>query len=59
MKITTQHGAIEGKTQTFETDYYNLDATILAGYRVNSKKLRSLGYGQQNSERLYAKGICT
>ena len=26
MEITTQHGAIEGKTQTQETKFYNLDA---------------------------------
>lgn len=41
MEITTQHGAIEGKTQTKETNYYNLDAIISVGYRVNSKKATS------------------
>ncbi len=35
---TTQHGAMEGKTQVSETRYYNLDAIISVGYRVNSKK---------------------
>lgn len=35
---TTQHGAIEGKTQTSETNFYNLDAIISVGYRVNSKR---------------------
>lgn len=35
---TTQHGAIKGKTQTSETNYYNLDVIISVGYRVNSKK---------------------
>lgn len=35
---TTQHGAIAGKTQTRETKYYNLDAIISVGYRVNSKR---------------------
>ncbi|MCH5344935.1 MAG: virulence RhuM family protein [Acetatifactor sp.] len=35
---TTQHGAMEGKTQTSETNFYNLDAIISVGYRVNSKK---------------------
>ena len=30
---TTQHGAIEGKTQTHEVDYYNLDMIISVGYR--------------------------
>ena len=38
MEITTRHGAIEGKTQTWETNFYNLDAIISVGYRVNSKK---------------------
>ncbi len=35
---TTQHGAIEGKTQTKSVKFYNLDAIISVGYRVNSKK---------------------
>ena len=30
---TTQHGAIEGKTQTRELTYSNLDAIISVGYR--------------------------
>ena len=33
---TTQHGAIEGKTQTKDVTFYNLDAIISVGYRVNS-----------------------
>ena len=33
---TTQHGAIEGKTQTHDVDYYNLDMIISVGYRVHS-----------------------
>lgn len=33
---TTQHGAIEGKTQSNSTNFYNLDAIISVGYRVNS-----------------------
>ena len=36
LETTTQHGAIEGKTQTIPTKYYNLDAIISVGYRVNS-----------------------
>ena len=35
---TTQHGAIVGKTQTKPVRFYNLDAIISVGYRVNSKK---------------------
>ena len=38
METTTQHGAIAGKTQRHEVNYYNLDAIIAVGYRVNSKK---------------------
>jgi len=37
MEHTTQHGAIEGKTQTKNLKYYNLDAILSIGYRVNSK----------------------
>lgn len=36
--IPTQHGAIEGKTQQSLTNYYNLDAIISVGYRVDSYK---------------------
>lgn len=35
---TTQHGAIEGKTQTFTVEHYNLDVIISVGYRVKSKQ---------------------
>ena len=38
LENTTQHGAIEGKTQTKTVKYYNLDAIISIGYRVNSQK---------------------
>ena len=38
MEITTPHGAMEGKTQTRETQFYNLDAIISVGYRVNSRR---------------------
>lgn len=38
LEITTEHGAIEGKTQTKATQFYNLDAIISVGYRVNSRK---------------------
>jgi hypothetical protein len=33
---TSRHGAIEGKTQTKDVTYYNLDAIISVGYRVKS-----------------------
>ena len=35
---TTQHGAMQDKTQTKMVEYYNLDVIISVGYRVNSKK---------------------
>lgn len=35
---TTQHGAIKGKTQSRLTQFYNLDAIISVGYRVNSRR---------------------
>lgn len=38
MEIPTQHGAIENKTQLSPTNFYNLDAIISVGYRVNSSK---------------------
>ena len=38
LEITTQHGAIAGKTQNIETMFYNLDAIISVGYRINSAK---------------------
>ena len=37
-RTTTQHGAIEGKTQSHEVIFYNLDMIISVGYRVNSKR---------------------
>jgi hypothetical protein len=38
MEITTPHGAMEGKTQTQETFFYNLDMIISVGYRVSSAR---------------------
>ncbi|MCO5259007.1 MAG: hypothetical protein M9916_02570 [Crocinitomicaceae bacterium] len=32
---TTQHGAIQRKTQTKQVEYYNLDAILSVSYRVN------------------------
>ena len=37
-RTTTQHGAIEGKTQKSETAFYSLDAIIAVGYRVSSAR---------------------
>lgn len=38
LETTTEHGAIAGKTQTKKVKYYNLDAVISVGYRVNSRQ---------------------
>lgn len=35
--LTTQHGAIAGKTQNRQVKYYNLKMAIALGYRINSK----------------------
>ena len=38
LEIPTQHGAISEKTQNIKTRFYNLDAIIAVGYRVNSNR---------------------
>jgi len=38
LEHTTKHGAIPEKTQTNKVTFYNLDAIISVGYRVNSKQ---------------------
>jgi len=35
---TTQHGAMDDKTQTKNVKFYNLDVIISVGYRVKSKQ---------------------
>ena len=35
---TTRHGAIGGKTQTHEKEYFNLEMVASVGYRVKSKR---------------------
>jgi hypothetical protein len=35
-RLTTSHGAIEGKTQATSVKHYNLDVIISVGYRVKS-----------------------
>ncbi len=47
---TTQHGAIKGKTQEKEVKYYNLDAILSVGYRVNS--IRGTQFRQWATQRL-------
>lgn len=36
LETTSAHGAVEGLSQTQKVKYYNLDAVISVGYRVNS-----------------------
>jgi len=36
--LTTQHGAIKGKTQTIQVEHFNLDVIISVGYRVKSNQ---------------------
>jgi len=38
LEHTTIHGALEGKTQTQSVKFYNLDAILSVGYRVNSSQ---------------------
>ncbi len=38
IETTTPHGAIVGKTQMTGSRFYNLDAIISVGYRVNSRR---------------------
>jgi hypothetical protein len=49
-RITTQHGAIQGKTQEKTVRYYNLDVIISVGYRV--KSLRGTQFRQWATKRL-------
>ena len=49
-RITTPHGAIEGKTQSREVNFYNLDVIISVGYRV--KSLRGTQFRQWATKRI-------
>ena len=48
---TTQHGAIEGKNQTCELTYYNLDVIISVGYQVKSQ--RGVQFRQWANKRIH------
>lgn len=49
-RLTTQHGAMEGKTQEISVKHYNLDVIISVGYRV--KSLRGTQFRQWATKRL-------
>ncbi len=49
-RITTQHGAMQGKTQQSAIKLYNLDVIISVGYRV--KSLRGTQFRQWATKRL-------
>lgn len=50
LEHTTRHGAMEGKIQKSKVKYYNLDAIISIGYRVNS--VRATQFRQWATQRL-------
>lgn len=50
LEHTTLHGAVIGKTQQKKVKYYNLDAIISIGYRVNS--VRATQFRQWATQRL-------
>ena len=50
-RTTTQHGAIEGKTQSKEVKYYSLDVIISVGYRV--KSIQGTRFRQWATQRLH------
>lgn len=57
-RITTQHGAMEGKTQSRDVAHYNLDMIIALGYRVQSQV--ATRFRRWATQRLheYTEGVC-
>lgn len=53
LETTTKHGAIKGKTQKTTTQFYNLDAIISVGYRVNSSRATQFRIWATNTLRNY------
>lgn len=53
LETTTKHGAIKGKTQKTTTQFYNLDAIISVGYRVNSSRATQFRIWATNTLRDY------
>ena len=50
---TTPHGAMPGRTQEQTPKFYNLDAIIAVGYRVNSKKATAFRIWATNTLKEY------
>ena len=48
-RITTQHGAMEGKTQSRDVAHYNLDMILSLGYRVRSVTATRIRQGESYS----------
>lgn len=55
LETTTKHGAMEGKTQEQKTKFYNLDAIISVGYRVNSRQATNFRIWATNVLKEYIK----
>ena len=55
---TTQHGAIEGKTQTNEVMFYNLEMITSIGFRVKSKRGIQFSSKAMPSMKNYAVSSC-
>lgn len=57
-RTTTRHGAIEGKTQSKEVNFYNLDVVISVGYRVKSQQgVRFRQWATQRLKEYIVKGF--
>jgi hypothetical protein len=57
LETTTEHGAMPGKTQQQKVRYYNLDAVISVGYRVNSAQATQFRIWATTLLRDYIEGI--
>lgn len=53
LEQTTPHGAIKGKVQSKEVKFYNLDAIISVGYRVNSSQATAFRIWATNTLKSY------
>ena len=53
LETTAKHGAIKDKTQKSTTQFYNLDAVISVGYRVNSSRATQFRLWATNTLREY------